>query len=71
MTMATEKLTKAQQDALSRLSDTEWRSAYDLQCSLSTLNALVSKGEAIKRHNLGSSFSPRTCIEFKIPKAAQ
>ncbi len=42
-------------------------SAYDLQCSLSTLYAMDHKG-AIKRvdDGLGSSFFPRTAIEWQI-----
>lgn len=59
------KLTSAQQVAYERLSTTEWKSAYDLQSSIVTLNCLVMKGYAESKSGLGSMVFPRTSIEFR------
>lgn len=56
--------TQAQQRALFKLTD-QWRSAYDMQERLTTLNALVRRGVADRRYLAGSMFFPRIQIEFK------
>ena len=63
------KLTPSQQKALDKLHDGKWHSAYELQVSLNTLQALVNKNMAESRHELGSYYSPRTDIRFRIKKA--
>ena len=63
--MANAKLSKAQEAALEKLSETEWKSAYDVDCSLATLNALVTKGYARSKHTVGSMAFPRNSILFK------
>ena len=60
------KLSPAQRAALAKLTR-EWQSAYDMQCSLSTLRALVSKGFAVVRYGIGASFMPRSGIDFRLP----
>ena len=61
------KLTSAQKAAYEKLSKTEPKSAYDIQVSLPTLRALVTKGKAKQFRgggNLGAMFSPRTAFKF-------
>ena len=59
------KLTPTQQIVLDKLSTTEWKCAYDIKCSLGTLNALINKKLVKSRHGAGAFSSPRTGIEFK------
>ena len=58
-------LSKVQERTLSKMELHKWYSAYGLQCSLSTLNALIRKDKVVSRHNLGHLFSPRTEILFR------
>lgn len=58
------KLTNTQEIVLNKLDD-KWRSAYDLQCSLATLNKLVKLGLAETEKDLGSLFMPRVCKHFR------
>ena len=59
------KLSKAQERAKSKLTS-EWRSAYEIGESLSTLNALSRMGLAHKKTDrLGAMYSPRTANHFK------
>ena len=48
------------------LSDGNWHSSYEIQMSRNILNSLVRKGILIKRSRLGSMFSPRTNIDYKL-----
>ena len=62
------KLSKAQERALAKATR-EWKSAYELQESISTLNALVSKGMLQKRRtDLGSMYAPRNANEYRKVK---
>ncbi len=58
------KLTPAQEKALAALT-AEWRSAYDLRLSRGTLDALVRKKLADKKHSVGSWTFPRVGIEYR------
>lgn len=61
------KLTKAQERALTKLTH-EWQCAYTIGESLPTLEGLVARKAAImKRDTLGTMYSPRTAIHFKLP----
>ncbi|MCK5020170.1 MAG: hypothetical protein KAS32_24240 [Candidatus Peribacteraceae bacterium] len=60
------KLSKTQQEVLSKLSKTEWKSAYDLRCGLNTLQSLATKGLVKSKSGLGSMAFPRTNIKFKL-----
>jgi hypothetical protein len=63
--MSKYRLSKAQERALAKLAQ-EWQSAYDLQESITTLDALVGKGFAARKVNtLGSMFSPRTSCLYR------
>jgi len=60
------KLTKAQERAKAKLTN-EWLTPYDLQESIPTLEGLVRRGDAVmNREMLGSMFSPRTALSFKL-----
>lgn len=59
------KLTLTQLSAHLKLSPMFWKTAYDLQVSLATLNALVRKGWAESKVTNGYMFSPRTCIYYR------
>lgn len=59
------KLSPSQQKALAALSDVEWKSAYDIQVSISTLDSLVKKKLATRKIEQGHMFSPRTAIMFR------
>jgi hypothetical protein len=70
--MNTEKLSRAQLRTLDKLREKykddarKSHSAYELGESLSTLNALRSKGLIVRTDNgIGSSFYPRSCITFR------
>lgn len=58
-------MTKTQTKALKKLNN-NWQSAYELQESLSTLNSLVRIKKAKSKSEIGSAFSPRTAIKFKL-----
>jgi len=61
------KLSEVQKKVLAKMSDGTTYSAYTLQCSLNTLYVMGRKG-FIKRvdNGLGSSFDPRTAIQWQI-----
>lgn len=63
---ATPQLSGPQRAALFALDDV-WSSAYDLQLSMQTLDALVKRGLAERRNEaaLGAMFSPRTVIQYR------
>lgn len=62
------KLTKPQERVIGKLSRTEWKSAYQIQESRGILNSLVRLGVAESVQGLGSLFSPRTAIKYKLKK---
>ena len=59
------KLSSTQQAVLNRMLPKIWHTAYDLQCSKATLDALHSRGLVDKKFGPGSMFSPRTNIYYK------
>lgn len=59
------KLTKKQFEILNKMTKGKKLSAYDLQCSISTLNALSHKGYVLRTSGLGSMYCPRTGIKFQ------
>ena len=59
-------LSKTQQRAVKKMEQGKWWSAYGLQESLSTLNALHRKGVIERRAERGSGFMPRICIKFRL-----
>lgn len=67
------KLTPIQERALAKLDESEGRSAYDIQESLGTLNALSLKGLVrAHRSGLGSLYSPRVGITWwRVGKNAE
>lgn len=62
------KLTPIQSQVLYRFPKDKWKSAYDLQVSMATLNALVEKGFLERRGvgTLGAHYSPRTTVEYRV-----
>lgn len=65
MTKQSKRLTPAQTAVLSQLLIGERKSAYDLQASLNTLEALERLGYLARRGRLGSLLMPRTAIEWE------
>jgi hypothetical protein len=63
--MSKPKMTPAQQAVYEKLSKTEWKTAYDLGCSVRTLSCLVMKGYAESKSGLGAMAFPRTSIDFR------
>ena len=61
------KLSSPQKKVMKRFVEHRWLSAYELQASMATLNALVSMGLLERRGvgSLGSTFSPRTTVEYR------
>lgn len=47
------RLSVRQKEALELLADGNWKSAYDLRCSMATLNTLVRRGLLEERRGLG------------------
>lgn len=62
--MKMDKLTKNQQRALGKLG-VLWKSAYELQESKGTLDALVRRGLADRKHGIGSMAFPRTNVTYR------
>ena len=62
------KLTPIQSRVLYRFPKDKWKSAYDMQVSMATLNALVEKGFLERRGvgTLGAHYSPRTTVEYRV-----
>lgn len=60
-------LTEKQQQALDSMTAGQWTCAYDLNCSLSTLEQLNRKGLIQRQSGVGGHFSPRTHILFRKP----
>lgn len=56
----------AQQRAINKLKDMEWKSSYAIQESRRTLDSLVSKGILERHYELGSSAFPRTHILYRL-----
>ena len=65
MKMTIKKLSKTQQKALVGMHIGIWYSAYDLQVSIATLNALHRMNLVERRSDIGVFYSPRTAVEFK------
>jgi len=61
------KTTKAQNKVLEKMTVGHWYSAYVLQCSIATLNALAKK-KIVERSGgaVGCMFCPRTSTQFKL-----
>lgn len=60
-------LTEAQNRAFNKLFNSrKWESAYGLQESRGTLDALVRKGLLITKRGLGCIFDPRVGIKYKV-----
>lgn len=62
------QLTKVMCKALDKMRDGKWYSAYGLQISLNTMNALQSRGLVESKCGLGSVYCPATGIKFKKVK---
>lgn len=61
------KLNPAQLRALAKLAKAaDWQCAYDVQESLATLDALVSRGYAQRVREEGWLFIPRVQIKYRI-----
>jgi len=58
-------ITKNQQRCLDKL-DYKWRSAYELNENLNTLNSLHKRGIVVCNALQGSYFFPRTNIVWKL-----
>jgi hypothetical protein len=55
-----DKLSEIQKNVLTRMTLDQWYNAYELRCSLATLEALRRKGLVEEGLVAGSFFSPRT-----------
>jgi hypothetical protein len=62
------KLTQNQIIVMTELSRVSWTTAYEIQMSRNTLEALVRKGLVEKRGAgfVGSIFTPRTTIQYRV-----
>lgn len=56
---------KTQSKVLNQMDPNKWYSAYDLQCSIATLQALWQKGFVRQKTILGAIFSPRVNVTFQ------
>jgi hypothetical protein len=63
------KLSSAQSKALEKFQDGEWKTAYDTQSRITTLDALSDKGLLERECRLGYIFSPRTSIFYRLKKS--
>lgn len=59
-------LSAAQKRVLNLFFDNEWKCAFSLGASLTTLNALTHNGYLQRRAEVGHMFSPRTNILFRV-----
>jgi hypothetical protein len=59
-------ISKKQKEVLEKMKPEQWYCAYDLRCSLATLDALKRRGLVEAKSGLGAGFSPRTEIKWKI-----
>ena len=60
------KLSKAQSIVVRKMANGARYSSYDLQCKISTLDALVNKGIMNRYCGRGSMFCPRTSIKYAL-----
>jgi len=61
-----QKLSKVQQRTLDKMEKGKWYSAYGLQASLATLEALLNKGIIVRsKMRPGDMFFPRVNIKFR------
>ncbi len=58
------KLTPLQAETLERLTN-KWESSYGLQARLDTLDALVKRGLAERKYELGSMAFPHSSIKYR------
>ena len=58
-------MTNKQRAVLNEMIGNNWYSAYNLQCSISTLNALHKAGLVEGRCDSGYLHSPRTSIMYR------
>ena len=63
------KLTPTMKATLDSLDVAVWRSPYDLQVSIGTLDALVVRKLAEVKAGLGSIASPRTSVKYRLTAA--
>lgn len=63
------KVSKVQKETLDKMEKGKWYSAYDLDVSMSTMEALLNRG-LVEKSKLrpGDMFFSRTSIEFKKVK---
>lgn len=59
------RLSRAQTRVLNQMEPNKWYSAYTLQCSVATLEAMRRKGFVRMKMRLGALFSPRVNILFQ------
>jgi len=70
----TSKLSTRQQEALDKLRTLpsgKWECSYTLRVSIRTLEALERRGLVESLYGLGSIYSPRISIEWRIPPNAR
>jgi len=60
------KISPTQEKVLAKMEPGKWYSAYNLQCSLATLEALHKKDILKRKSSLGSMAFPRNEIEFML-----
>ncbi len=65
------KLSPTQIEVVAKMSHQISSTVYQLDCSLATLNALVSKGVATAKHERGSMFMPHNCIKYTLTKSKE
>ena len=60
-------ITKTQQEILDKMEDGKKYSAFDLQCTLTSLIAMRKKGlvEDCTSNRIGQIFSPRTVFKYR------
>ena len=60
------RLSKKQKEAIEKMKEGEWHSAYGLQVGINTLEALVRKGLVRTRYQLGSIAFPRNASKWQL-----
>jgi hypothetical protein len=60
------KLSKIQEPTMNKMLDYKWHNAYELRARLSTMLALENMGYVERTNHLGSLFSPRNSILFRL-----
>jgi len=62
------KITEVQSKVLEKMQEGEWYCAYELQCRITTLEAMCKKGIVERKSLLGAWWCPSTNIKFRIKK---